>query len=259
MSTILFDRLVFGPVYSRRLGISLGINLLPVDSKYCNFNCIYCECGWTKNGGKNKLVLPKRTDLKQLLSEKLQELRGTIHEPDAITFAGNGEPTIHPDFAAIIDDTLAVRDKFSPHTRISVLSNASMLHKQAIRKALEKVDQNILKLDTGIQSTFELLNQSQGNLTVAKLVKQLVAFEGKLIIQTLFVRGTYNGHYIDNTTSEEIAAWLPLVKRINPEYVMIYPIDRGTPVKELEKIPAKELESIADKVNGEGIKTEVYY
>lgn len=259
MSIILFDKLVFGPVYSRRLGISLGINLLPVDSKYCNFNCIYCECGWTKNGKRNKLILPKRSDLVKILSEKLQELRGTINEPDAITFAGNGEPTIHPDFAGIIDDTIAIRDKYSPHTVIGVLSNASMLHKQEVTEALKKVEKNILKLDTGIQSTFEMLNQSQGNLTIEKLFEQLVSFEGKLIIQTLFVRGNYNGHYIDNTTPEEINAWLPLVKKICPEYVMIYPIDRGTPVKELEKISEKELNQIAEKVKTKGIKTEVYF
>lgn len=259
MSTILFDKLVFGPVYSRRLGISLGINLLPTDSKYCNYNCIYCECGWTTSGNGNKLILPKRAQLKTILSEKLRELRGTVNEPDAITFAGNGEPTIHPEFAGIIEDTIATRNNFSPHTKISVLSNASMLHKPDVIEALKKVDMNILKLDTGIQSTFELLNQHQGTLTIEKLVEQLISFEGNLIIQTLFVRGFYDGHYIDNTTPEEIEAWLPLVQKINPEYVMIYPIDRGTPVKELEKIPESELNEIAQKVNSKGIPTKVYY
>jgi len=241
------------------MGISLGINLLPDDSKYCNFNCIYCECGWTKNNNVVKLVLPKREDLKRKLSEKLQELTGTNNEPDAITFAGNGEPTVHPDFAAIIDDTIGVRNRFSPRSVISVLSNASMLHKVEVRKSLEKVEMNILKLDTGIESTFRLLNQPIGSLTIKKIVGNLMLFNGKLIIQTLFVRGQYNGHFIDNTTPEEIAAWLPLVKKINPQYVMVYPIERGTPAKGLVKVPEPELRAIADKVEAEGIKTKVYF
>ena len=259
MSTILFDKLVFGPVYSRRLGISLGINLLPTDSKYCNFDCIYCECGWSKKSGDTKLVLPKRAKLKQLLGARLQELRGTENEPDAITFAGNGEPTIHPEFAGIIEDTIEIRNKYAPHTIISVLSNASMIHKKSVRDALMKVEKNILKLDTGIESTFQVLNQAVGNLSVEKVVDNLLLFEGKLIIQTLFVKGPYNGQYIDNSTKEEIAAWLPLVKKINPEYVMIYPIDRGTPVKELIKISQDRLDDIAQRVEAEGIKTEVFY
>lgn len=259
MSTILFDKLVFGPVYSRRLGISLGINLLPTDSKYCNFDCIYCECGWSKKSGDTKLVLPKRAKLKQLLGARLQELRGTENEPDAITFAGNGEPTIHPEFAGIIEDTIEIRNKYAPHTIISVLSNASMIHKKSVRDALMKVEKNILKLDTGIESTFQVLNQAAGNLSLEKVVDNLLLFEGKLIIQTLFVKGPYNGQYIDNSTKEEIAAWLPLVKKINPEYVMIYPIDRGTPVKELIKISQDRLDDIAQRVEAEGIKTEVFY
>ncbi len=259
MSTILFDKLVFGPVYSRRLGISLGINLLPTHSKYCNFDCIYCECGWSKNNSGQKLKLPDRLELKSLLSNKLQQLRGTSDEPDAITFAGNGEPTVHPEFAQIIEDTIEVRNRYSPYTSISVLSNASMIHKPEVRNALEKVEKNILKLDTGKESTFQLLNRPSGKLTLDRIVENMLLFRGKLIIQTLFVRGRFQGHVIDNTTPDEINAWLPLVRKINPEYVMIYPIDRGTPVKDLEKIPEAELNAIAEKVKAAGIKTEVYY
>ena len=259
MSTLLFDKLVFGPVYSRRLGVSLGINLLPNDSKYCNFNCIYCECGWTKNKNGKNLILPDRKTLKSILSEKLQKLRGIINEPDTITFAGNGEPTIHPDFAGIIDDTIEVRDNYSPQTVISVLSNASMLHKPEVTDALMKIEKNIMKLDTGIEETFKSLNQPNGNLKLQKVVEHLEAFNGKVIIQTLLIRGSYNGSYIDNTSEKELNAWLPLIKMINPEYVMIYPIDRGTPAKGLEKISEPELIKIADRVEAEGINTEVYY
>jgi len=204
------------------------------------------------------LVLPKREDLKQVLTEKLQELRGTGNEPDTITFAGNGEPTIHPEFAGIIDDTIQVRDQYSPGAVISVLSNASMLHKTSVREALMKVDKNILKLDAGTAGTFNKLNQAIGNLSLETVVEGLVSFQGKLIVQTLFLRGEYNGNYIDNTADDEIAAWLPLIKKINPESVMIYPIDRGTPAEGLEKISKTELETIARKVEAQGIKTEVY-
>jgi len=259
VSTILFDKLIFGPVYSRRLGISLGVNLLPTSSKYCNFDCIYCECGWNEKQNKNKLTLPSRSELKQKLELRLKELRGTENEPDAITFAGNGEPTVHPEFAEIIDDTIQLRDKYSPQSIISVLSNASLIHKKPIRDALMKIDKNILKLDTGIETTFKLLNQAAGNLTLKQIVDNLLLFEGNLILQTLFVRGWYKGHFIDNTSEKELEAWIPLVKKIDPEYVMIYPIDRGTPVKELQKISEKELNEIAEKVEAEGIKTEVYY
>ena len=258
MAGFLFDKLVFGPVYSRRLGVSLGINLLPVDNKYCNFNCIYCECGWTENSG-SKIFLPKREDLKKQLEVKLKEIQGTVNEPDAITFAGNGEPTIHPEFAEIIDDTIELRNRWAPTAAISILSNASMLHKSKVRKALQKTDKNIQKLDTGIEETFQLLNQAQGNLTLKKIIENLLSFDGKLIIQTLFVRGKYNGNTIDNTTPTEIAAWLEVIKKINPEYVMIYPIERGTPAKGLEKIPENELKAIAEKVEAIGVKTEIYF
>ena len=258
MAGFLFDKLVFGPVYSRRLGVSLGINLLPVDNKYCNFNCIYCECGWTKNSGSD-IRLPKREILSSRLEEKLKEIQGTVNEPDAITFAGNGEPTIHPEFAEIIDDTIELRDRLAPKAAISVLSNASMLHKSKVREALKKTDKNIQKLDTGIEETFQLLNQPSGKLTLEKIVENLLSFEGKLIIQTLFVRGEYKGNIIDNTRPAEIEAWLKLVKKINPEYVMIYSFERGTAAKGLEKIPENELKIIAEKVEATGVKTEVYF
>lgn len=259
MSTFLFDKLIFGPVYSRRLGVSLGINLLPNDSKFCNFNCIYCECGWTQNNNGQKTVFPDRSVIREGLKQKLIELKGSINEPDTITFAGNGEPTVHPDFADIIDDTISLRDAHAPQTKISVLSNATMVHKPMIKNALQKIDKNILKLDTGIEDTFKKLNQPLGNVRLDKIAENLSSFNGRLIIQTLFIRGEYRGNYIDNTTEKELSAWLSLIKYIGPEYVMIYPIDRGTPAKGLEKIPEEELKKISETVEEQGIKTEVYY
>ncbi len=258
MATFLFDELIFGPVKSRRLGVSLGINLLPVDNKYCTFNCVYCECGWTELKDK-KIILPKRSEFKQKLETKLKELQGTENEPDAITFAGNGEPTIHPDFDAIIDDTIAARDAFAPKAKISVLSNASQLHKKRVKEALKKVDKNIQKLDAGTNEMFQRINQPLGDLSLSQIVDKLLSFQGKLIIQTLFIRGNYNGKPIDNTTEEEISSWLEIIKKVNPEYVMIYPIDRDTPAKNLIKIQKEELDKIAERVNEAGIKTEVYY
>ncbi len=148
MAGFLFDNMVFGPVFSRRLGVSLGVNLLPLDNKYCNFNCVYCECGWTDNK-QGKMILAKRENLKQQLAEKLKEIQGTVNEPDAITFAGNGEPTIHPQFAGIIDDTIELRDKYAPNAAISILSNATMLDRPKVAEALRKVDKNIQKLIRG--------------------------------------------------------------------------------------------------------------
>lgn len=259
MAGFLFDNIVFGPVYSRRLGVSLGINLLPNNSKYCNFNCIYCECGWTEIKKGEKIILPNREELTTKLTNKLKTLKGTVNEPDTITFAGNGEPTIHPDFPGIIDDTIKIRDKYAPKAQISVLSNASMLRKPKVAEALKRIELNIQKLDSGIENTFNLINQTAKGLSFDKIVDGLLAFEGKLIVQTLFLRGEYNGHYIDNTTPEEIDAWLKIVKKINPEYVMIYPIDRGTPAKNLQKIPEEQLNEIAARVEKEGIRTKVYY
>ena len=258
MAGFLFDNVVFGPVYSRRLGVSLGVNLLPDNSKYCNFNCIYCECGWTEIKKGEKIVLPKREVLIARLSEKLKELKGTVNEPDTITFAGNGEPTVHPDFAAIIDDTIEIRNKYAQKAKISVLSNASMLHKPKVVVALKKIELNIQKLDTGIEETFYQINQPAAGITFKKVVEGLLAFDGRLILQTLFFRGEYNGHFIDNTSEGELKAWLSLVQKIHPEYVMIYSIDRGTPAKNLEKIGKSELNAIAAKVEEAGIKTAVY-
>lgn len=259
MTGFLFDDLIFGPVYSRRLGVSLGINLLPVNNKYCNFNCVYCECGWTEKDNGIKIVLPKRTNFKTQLENKLKDLQGTVNEPDAITFAGNGEPTIHPDFAGIIDDTIEARNIYAPKAAISILSNASMLHKPKINEALKKVDKNIQKLDSGIEKTFHIINQASSGITLDKIIENLIAFNGKLIIQTLFVRGEYNGEIIDNTTNIEIEAWLKVLTKINPEYVMIYGIDRGTPAKGLIKVPKNELDAIAGRAENMGISTKVYY
>ncbi len=255
--SILFHDIIFGPVKSRRLGVSLGINLLPADHKYCNFDCIYCECGWTeKKTLRHKL--PKREAVSRLLGARLADLKEIGPYPDAITFAGNGEPTIHPDFPGILDDTLELRNQYFPEAVVTVLSNASTLNKPQIFQALQKADNNVLKLDAGTEETFRAINNPRSKITLATVVKHLKAFDGNLIIQSLFVRGENKGEIIDNTTEKEFTAWLKLINEIRPRYVMIYPIDRATPGGKLEKLSFEELLRISEKVEASGIKTQVF-
>jgi len=259
MPTFLFDRIIFGPVKSRRLGLSLGINLLPAATKVCNFNCIYCECGWTTDTDRKRILLPKRDEIYRALERKLAELKENNKPPDVITFAGNGEPTLHPGFPAIVDDCIELRNKYFPDARIAVLSNSSTITMPDIRAALLKVDQNILKLDSGFDLTVRIHNQPKVNVMVEELITNLKQFKGQLIIQTLFLRGSYRGRVIDNTTPEEIEAWLKAIEMIRPHEVMIYTISRDTPEGrgELMKVPPGELKRIAGLVNRLGIKTSV--
>lgn len=257
MSTFLFDKIIFGPVKSRRLGVSLGINLLPTDLKVCSFDCIYCECGWTQKKQAGSTKLPPRTEVKEKLAGKLHEMQLAGELPDVITFAGNGEPTLHPDFSGIIDDTIELRDRFSPNARIAVLSNSTMLHKKTVFNALLKVDDNILKLDSAFEKTVQLLDCPKGDFNHKKVIDQLIAFNGQVIIQTMFVRGIFKNEIVDNTTESEISAWIELIKKINPSQVMIYTIDRDTPLETLEKVPLSELNAIAGKLTGAGFKVQV--
>ena len=258
MATFLFDSTVFGPVKSRRLGVSLGINLLPNDSKLCSFDCIYCECGWNPDSRKVKAVLPSREIVSQALRQKLIEMAGQNELPDVITFAGNGEPTMHPDFHEIIDDTVALRNELAPEARIAVLSNSTMLFKTNVIEALKKVDDNILKLDSAFPDTIQIMNLPVGRFQLEKVVEQLKAFNGKLIIQTMFLRGSFSNKLFDNTTDKEVKAWMKLLRKIKPERVMIYTIARDTPLETLEKISIEELNRIAERVKLKlGITVEV--
>ena len=256
MATFLFDKIIFGPVKSRRLGVSLGINLLPNDSKYCTYDCVYCECGWTYKNHKAKLH--PRKEVYKALDKMLQQMLTDGNPPDNITFAGNGEPTVHPDFAGIIDDTIALRNKYFPKAQISVLSNATQVHKDSVMQALKKVDQNILKLDTANDRLLHIINRPTGKLDTRTIVERLKKFDGDLTIQTMFIRGSYKGEHFDNTTPQEVANWLELIKEIKPKNVMIYPIERDTPTSGMVKIPKKELDLIGEQVRALGIETFVY-
>ena len=254
--TSLYDNIIFGPIRSRRLGLSLGVNLLPVESKLCSFDCIYCECGWNdEHPGKRRFNA--REDVREMLDATLQKMVADGTPPDVITFAGNGEPTMHPDFENIIADTIALRDKHCPAAKVSVLSNATQIHREDVRRALLRIDNNILKLDSAFDETVQLVNKPQGAYTVARTVELLKAFEGNLILQTMFLRGEYLGKRVDNTTEEEVAAWLKLVEEIRPKQVMVYSLDRDTPCQTLEKVEKDELREIAARVEALGITCSV--
>lgn len=250
MPTFLFHDIVFGPVKSRRLGVSLGINLLPPNGKRCTFDCLYCECGLNKDnkGG----TLPARSDIKGALEQTLNRMKQDGMALDVITFAGNGEPTLHPEFTQIIDDTLALRDALYPSAKVCVLSNATQLHKPELVETLRRVDQPILKLDSAFDETTQRINRPLSpSFKVASLVEQLKAFGEKLIVQTLFIRGEFEGKTFDNTIPVEVQAWIDLIADIKPASVMIYTIDRDTPIKNLVRIPLAELKQIAQQVESQ--------
>jgi Fe-S oxidoreductases len=257
MSTLLFDEIVYGPVHSRRLGVSLGINISPADGKRCTFDCIYCECGLNAQR-RTQTSAPSREEVKKALYKKLIEIKTEGISPDVITFSGNGEPTMHPDFAGIIDDTLEFRDRLCPSAKVAVLSNSTMLHKEDVVMALCKVDDNLMKLDAGRNDFIEQIDQPAiNNFTLEKLIEQLCRFNGKLTIQSIFLQGEHNGVRIDNTRDDDVDLWIEALKKIRPEKVMIYTISRETPVKTIQKTSIETLEKIAEKVRIAGFPVTV--
>ena len=258
MSTIIYPSPIFGPVHSRRLGISLGINLMPADGKVCSFDCIYCECGF--NGDhRPKLPRPTREEVAQKLEEKLQQMTAEGQLPDVLTFAGNGEPTCHPHFAEIIGDTIRLRDQYCPKAKVSVLSNSTMIHRQQVHDALMLVDNNILKLDTVDPLYINKVDRPQGTYDVETIIERLKAFNGHVIIQTMFMRGECKGESVDNTGETYVAPWLRAVKEIAPQQVMIYTIDRETPTQGLLKATHEQLDAIRDRVIAAGIPCSASY
>ena len=256
--TIIYPSPIFGPVHSRRLGVSLGINLMPGDGKICSFDCIYCECGFNKDF-KPKAARPTREEVRQALEAKLKDMQQNGPAPDVLTFAGNGEPTLHPDFAGIISDTLQLRDHYFPKAKVSVLSNSTMIHKPEVFEALSRIDNNILKLDTVDEAYIQALDQPAKGYDVQHIIQHMKAFEGRCIIQTMFLKGSYNGKNMDNTSDSFVRPWLETVKEIAPHQVMIYTIDRETPTQGLQKATHEELDRIAAMVEAAGISCSVSY
>jgi len=252
---MLFNEIIFGPVQSRRLGVSLGVNLLPANGKLCSFDCVYCECGF--NFINKNAKIPTQNEVKEQLERKIKDMSAKSETLNTITFAGNGEPTMHRDFAKIIDDTVEIRDKFFPNAKISVLSNAMFCGKKSIFDALNRIDNNILKLDSGFEATIRVINRPNSKFSLKELVENLQKFNGNLIIQTLFFSGEFERKTFDNTTEKEVLQWLNLLKIISPKEVMIYSLDRPTPAKNLQKTNLQTLQKIAALVEQNGIKTQV--
>ena len=258
MPTIIYPSPIFGPVKSRRLGISLGINLLPADGKVCTFDCIYCECGLNATR-RTKSPLPTREEVAEALEKKLMEMKEHGELPDVLTFAGNGEPTIHPHFGEIIDDTIALRDRLCPAAKVSVLTNATLITRDTVFEALKKVDNNILKLDTVDSSYIDTIDRPTGKYDVNTIIDRMRAFEGKAVIQTMFMKGEVDGKDVNNTGDRYVMPWIATVKSIAPREVMIYTIDRETPVSGLQKATREELDRIVALLAKEGIKATASY
>lgn len=257
--TILFPAPIFGPVHSRRLGISLGINLLPSDGKACSFDCVYCECGLKKDFIPHQ-KFPTREEVRNSLHSQLSKMKKEGTAPDVITFAGNGEPTLHPEFAGIIDDTIALRNDFFPNAKVSVLSNAAHIHQESVFQALLKVDNNILKLDTVSPEYINRIDRPVNkSYDVKKVIEGQKRFNGQCIIQTMFLTGTFDGESVDNTSDEYVNPWLEALQYIKPAEVMIYTIERETPVSTLFKASREALDSIACKVEKCGLPCQVSY
>lgn len=259
MSTVIYPSPIFGPIHSRRLGISLGINLMPKDGKVCTFDCIYCECGFNADR-KPKSRRPTREEVATKLEETLQRMAAEGTRPDVLTFAGNGEPTAHPQFGEIIDDTLKLRDKYCAEAKVSVLSNSTLADRPDVHEALMRIDNNILKLDTVDDEYIRKVDRPVSkSYDVNKIIETMKSFNGHVIIQTMFLRGTVNGENVDNTGEKYVGPWLEAVKSIRPQQVMIYTIDRETPDHDLLKASPEVLDSIRDRVISEGIDCTAAY
>lgn len=256
---IIYPSPIFGPVHSRRLGLSLGINLQPGDGKLCSFDCIYCECGFNSDH-RTRSRRPTRQEVADSLKQKLQEMASAGRCPDVLTFAGNGEPTLHPDFPAIINDTLLLRDELAPDAKVSVLSNSTQIHRPEIREALMRIDNNILKLDTVDEAYINMVDRPCGtHYDVHRIIADMELFEGHLVIQSMFMKGVTTSGDTDNTSDRYVLPWLEALRRIRPREVMVYTIDRETPDNHLEKATPKELNRIRDLVLAEGIPCSVSY
>ncbi len=258
MQRVLFNSTVFGPIHSRRLGTSLGVNLMPNDGKVCSFDCLYCEAGFNAQGA-GTTGLPTRADVARLLGDKLARMKADGAPLDVITFSGNGEPTMHPDFGGIVDDTIDLRNRYYPEAKVSVLSNATRLDRSDVVEALKRIDNNILKLDSALDSTVRVLDRPvSAAYRVADVVELMKQFGGECIVQTMILRGEHDGITVDNTTDREIDALIAAVKEIAPKEIMLYSIDRKTPAEHLVKVEKDELEHIAGRFRAAGINVACF-
>lgn len=256
--TVIYPSPIFGPVRSRRLGTSLGINLLPADGKCCSFDCIYCECGFNKDFVPEQ-KMPTQDEVLHALQYHLRKMKEEGPTPDVLTFAGNGEPTLHPHFPEIINEALKLRDKYFPNAKVSVLTNTTQILRQPVFDALCKVDNNICKLDTISMDYIRCVDRPNAAYDVEKIIEKLKEFGDRCIIQTMFMQGEYGGKSVDNTSEAFVEPWLKTIGEIRPREVMIYTIDRETPAHGLKKAPHEVLDAIGAQVRGLGIECKVAY
>ncbi|MBQ2452348.1 MAG: radical SAM protein [Bacteroidales bacterium] len=250
---MLREETVFGPIRSRRLGRSLGINLLPQKGKICNFDCIYCECGWNKDG-KDDQSLPTALDVRRALEDKLAELMLEDVKIDSITFSGDGEPTLHPEFDRIVEDVIKLRDAFYPNAKISVLTNATRLNDEKVVQALKKVDNPILKLDAATLAGVQSINRPTFPYDLEQVLSGMEQFDGEFILQTMFLRTAD----FDSTAPDMLELWMEAVRRIQPREIQCYSIDRPTPEKEIEKISADQIRKAVKPLMEEGFVMSIY-
>ena len=247
-----FDDIVFGPIFSRRLGSSLGVNVLPSKGKLCNFDCVYCECGWNKDGIAERRF-PLLEDIEAALEEKMSKASAEGVRVDSITFSGNGEPTMHPDFPQIIDATIGCRDRFFPDAKVSVLSNATLISRPAIAEALMKVDNPILKIDASSDELIGMINKPVGHYRLEETIEAMMKFNGNFVLQTMFLRSPD----FDTAAPEALNNWMDIVRRVRPREIMVYTIDRETPDKTLQKYTVEEMTEFVRPLMEEGFKIQV--
>ena len=247
-----FEDIVFGPVHSRRLGSSLGVNLLPPDGKLCNFDCIYCECGWNRDG-RSGGKMPDAVSVRKAMEARFPVLAAEGVKVDSITFSGNGEPTLNRDFPEIIDITVELRNRYFPDAVISVLSNATMTSRPDVLEALRKVDNPILKIDAPADNMAIAVNRPAPGYHVEDIVENLAAFDGNFILQTMFLRGAG----CDSSDPEWLSGWMEIVRRLRPREVMVYTIDRETPQRGLEKMTAEEMALLVKPLVDSGFNIQI--
>lgn len=257
---MLFENSIVGPIHSRRLGHSLGVNLLPLKHKRCSYDCVYCECGWNRDSENGEIAFATPQQIEDLLEARLKGLVAEGRPVDSFTFAGNGEPTLYPQFPEVVEVVRRQRDKYYPRAAVTLLTNATQLKRPEIFEAVRKLDNPILKLDAGTEQMWQWINRNDPEMgcTFKELVDNLVRFGKEGIIQTLLFDGRNEGHEVSNLIPSEFGEYIALLKKIKPKYVMLYALDRATPEKELRKLSVDELNSYAETIRKEGIEVKVY-
>jgi wyosine [tRNA(Phe)-imidazoG37] synthetase (radical SAM superfamily) len=252
MLLALQKNIVYGPVNSRRLGRSLGINILPAGKKICTFNCLYCQYGWTDYDMVKNVQKEDFPGTEMIISSVEEALAGLGEPPAYLTFSGNGEATIHPDFPEIVDGLIKLRNRTAPGSKTAILSNSTLADNENVRKALAKLDARIMKLDAGSQAVFASYNDPMDDIILDSITDALMLLKD-VTIQSLFTGGLL-GNYSQSTVDD----WIAKIKKIKPVSVQIYTLDRGTPSLSISRLDTADLNKIKLLLDKENIKSEVF-